>query len=209
MKGTELFIVDDHPVFIKGVTEIFNPETDNIFVGGSANAVVEAREKLQVSAAAIILLDLKLPGESGLDFCIEAKSRFPDKKVIVLTGETDPEILFKVWVNGADAIISKLAGKEQLVSTIHAVLEGQRILGPNLPPLFDHLQSSSGSRFLTRRENQVFTLLISGKQRNEVAEMLNISIDTVDKHCSNVYRKFGVKNLSGFIREAKKQNITL
>ena len=114
-----------------------------------------------------------------------------------------------MWVNGADAIISKLAGKEQLVSTIHAVLEGQRILGPNLPPFFDHLQSSSGSRFLTRRENQVFTLLVSGKQRNEVAEMLNISIDTVDKHCSNVYRKFGVKNLSGFIREAKKQDIAL
>jgi DNA-binding NarL/FixJ family response regulator len=207
MKEIEIFIIDDHPMFIKGIRETFKLKTDHIFIGGIAKTIAEARDKLKHSDADIIFLDLVLPGESGVDYCIELKKVYPEKKVIALTGELDTDKLYAVWNNNADAVISKVSGKKKLIKTINAVLEGQRIIGTDLPPLFDNQYKTRNKPFLTRRESQVITLLVSGKLRKEVADILSISIDTVDKHCSNVYKKFEVDSLPRFIQEARKLKI--
>lgn len=206
---TELFIIEDHPVYIEGIKNIFDYKTDQMYVSGWANSVEEARIKIKNSPADVILLDLNLPGESGVDYCIELKSEYSDKKVIALTAETDSEILFKVWMNQVDAILMKLCDKETLVDTIHAVLKGRREIGKDVPPFFEFGESKrQGSKpILTKRENQVLSLLSSGLLRKEVAEKLNVTIDTVDSHCKNMFKKYEVNNLRQLINEMKNSKL--
>lgn len=207
MDAIEVFIIEDHPFYIEGVRKTFSKSVDKIFVGGWAESVPEAREKLKCSQADIVFLDLILPGESGVVFCHELKKDYPNMKIIALTGETDANILYNVWMNGVDAIITKATGKKQMINTIHQVLKGQRILGQNLPPFFDNHTKTRNTPFLTKRENQVMNLLVGAYSRKEVAEKLNITIDTVGKHCNNVYDKFGVDSLPKFMQKARKLKI--
>jgi len=202
----ELFILEDHPVYIEGIKNIFEHTTNKMYVGGWANSVEEAREKLKSSNANVILLDLNLPGESGVDYCLELKSDYPEKKIIALTAETDSETLFKVWMNGIDALLTKLCDKDTLIDTIYAVLKGKREIGKDVPPFFDLSGSKNiGSKpILTKRETQVLNLLSSGFIRKEVAEKLNVTLDTVDSHCKNMFKKYEVNNLRQLINELKK-----
>lgn len=208
---TEIFIIEDHPVYIEGIKNIFDKKSDHMFVGGWANSAEEAREKLKTSDADVIFLDLNLPGESGVDYCLEIKNTYKEKKVIALTAETDSEILFKVWLNKVDAILMKLSGKDVLTDTIHAVLMGKREIGKEVPPFFDisNSQKNSGKPALTKREQQVLNLLSGGFIRKEVAEKLNVSIDTVDTHCKNMFKKYNVNSLQQLIIELKKYKLIL
>lgn len=199
MKPIELFIIDDHPGYIQGISSFFNKKSDNVFIGGSAKSIDEAREKLNDSFAEIILLDLVLPGENGAEYCLELKRDHRDKKVIVLTGELDESLLNSVWLNGADAILSKTSGKKQMLKTVHSVLNNNRVIGPNIPPFFENRGKSTKGPFLTRREQQIMNLLVSGHYRKEVADLLDISIETIGKHCTNVFKKFGVDSLQKYI----------
>lgn len=202
---TELFIVEDHPVYIEGIKNIFDRKQDKIYVSGWANSAEEAREKLKTSSADVILLDLNLPGESGVDYCLELKKEYRDKKIIALTAETDSDTLFKVWLNGVDAILMKLSGKSVLTDTISAVLSGKREIGKDVPPFFDitYTQNQESLPILTKREQQVLNLLSNGLIRKEVAEKLNVSIDTVDSHCKNMFKKYDVNSLQQLINKLK------
>lgn len=203
MEPIEIFIIDDHPMFMNGIAKSFSKTSDNIYVGGSAKSAGVAREKLKDSQADVILLDLKMPFENGVDFSLEIKRDYPDKKIIVLTGETDEQLLYNVWLNGVDAIIMKATGKKQLISAIEAVMQGERKIGADVPPFFEYHIRHDDKPFLTRREQQVMNLLVSGFHRKEVAEKLDISIDTVNKHCTNVFRKYGVDSLQKFVQKSQ------
>lgn len=206
---TELFIIEDHPIFIEGIVKVFDVQADKMFVGGWANSAEAARERLKVSDADVILLDLTLPGESGVDFCLELKRDYPEKKVIALTAETDTEILFNVWMNRVDAILMKLAGKDVLIDTIHSILKGKREIGKDVPPFFDMSGSQRDNNVpvLTKREQQVLNLLSSGLIRKEVAEKLNVSIDTVDSHCKNMFKKYDVNSLQQLVNVLKSNKL--
>lgn len=121
-----IFVIDDHPVFIDGIKTVFKNGNDKIKVSGSATSVKEALPKLKRSRAKVVLLDLIMPEISGVEFCLTIKKRFPEKKVIALTGELNPTVLYNAWMNKADAIIMKYCEKQELIDTIHTVLEGNR-----------------------------------------------------------------------------------
>ena len=112
-------------------------------------------------------------------------------------------------MNQVDAILMKLCGKEALIDTIHAVLKGNREIGKDVPPFFEFSESKrqSSKPILTKREQQVLNLLSSGLIRKEVADKLNVSIDTVDSHCKNMFKKYEVNNLRQLINELKKAKL--
>ena len=155
MKPVELFIIDDHPLFLEGIKNSFEKEKDGVFIGGWSKSIAGAREKMKDSSAKVIFLDLVLPGESGVDFCLELKRKYPEKKVIALTGETDLNTLYQVWMNGADAILSKLSDKNQLLDAIEDVLNSKRTVGKDVPAFFDKAPNVIKGPFLTFREEQV------------------------------------------------------
>lgn len=202
----ELFIIEDHPMYVEGIKKSFDMKEDRVYVGGWAGSVEEARGKLTTSNADVIFLDLNLPGESGADYCIELKSIYPEKKVIALTAETDSELLLKVWLNRVDAILMKMSGKQVMIDTIRAVMEGKREIGKDVPLFFDvsDYTKARSTPALTRREQQVLNLLTSGYTRKQVSEKLNVTIDTVDSHCKNMFKKYGVNSLQQLLNELKR-----
>lgn len=205
---TRIFIIDDHPIYIDGLRSVFQDGTDNIKISGSANSADEALPMLKHSKAEVILLDLVMPGLSGVDFCLVIKKQFPDKKVIALTGELDTFQLFKTWDNKADAIMLKYSRKDELVGTINAVLAGKRILGKGIPDFSDYYKDKTSDKVkLTKRELIILKLLTEGKKRVEVANILGSNENTIHFHCRNIFRKFGKNNLVSVIESAKKEMI--
>lgn len=205
----EIFMIDDHPVYIDGISEAFYKSTKGKFcVSGSAKTIQEAREKIKKTYAEIILLDLKLPGESGVDFCAELKRTYPDKKVIALTGETDNTTLLNTWVNKADAIVMKYTGINELIGVIKTVRAGKRVIGKDVPIVFDTLNplKEKNLPYLSPREQQVLKLLMSGYSRSETAEKLFIAAETVNAHCKKMFAKFKVNKLQALIKEVEQIN---
>jgi DNA-binding NarL/FixJ family response regulator len=202
---TNVFVIDDHPMFIDGLKSVFANNKDGIKISGSANSADEALPLLIRSKAKIVLLDLKMPGTSGDEFCLVLKRKFPDKKVIALTGETDTTLLYNTWNNMVDAILIKHCGKQELVNVITSVLSGKRILGTNVPEFLIQRNINKSDRpRLTNSELRVITLLSTGKSRPEVGQVLGTSQHAVNFHVKNIFKKFKMNKIMSVVDEAKR-----
>jgi len=200
-----VFVIDDHPMFIDGLKSVFSSSKDGIKISGSANSADEALPLLKRSRAKIVLLDLKMPGTPGDEFCLVLKKKFPDKKVIVLTGETDRTLLYNTWNNKADALLIKHCGKLELINTINSVLKGSRILGTSFPELINQRElNKSDIPNLTNSEIKVISLLSTDKSREEVSQILGSSRHAVDFHVKNVFKKFKMNRIMSVVAEAKR-----
>ncbi len=205
---TNIFVIDDHPVFIDGIKSVFNDGGDEIKVTGWANSAKEALPKLKRSQAKVILLDLIMPEITGVEFCLDIKNHFPDKKVIALTGELNPTVLLNVWNNKADAILMKYCRKKELVDTIRGVLSGQRIIGTKVPEFLNLFQNDNNTKpKLTKSELQILILLAKGHSRNEVCDIIGSSEHVVKFHCTNLFKKFKKNKLTAVIEEARKNQL--
>lgn len=203
-----VFVIDDHPVFIDGIRSIFNSREDRIKISGWAYSAKEALPKLKRSKAHVVLLDLVMPEFSGVEFCLLIKKQFPEKKVIALTGELNTNLLYTTWLNMADAILMKYCGKEELVETIYAVLAGRRVLGKDVPEFYEQLRASEQHKpYLTRTELQILSLLAKGHKRQEVSDLLGSNLNAVNFHCKNLFKKFNKPNLLGVVEAARKANL--
>ncbi len=200
-----IFIIDDHPVFIDGIKSIFYSGDDKIKVSGSANSAKEAFPKLKRSRARVVLLDLIMPEISGIEFSLVIKNNFPKKKVIALTGELDPTTLYNAWMNKVDAILMKYCGKDELVDAIHSVLSGNRVIGNNVPEFYNQIRNENiTTPRLTKSEQQVLNLLSLGHTREKVSIILGSTPNAINFHCKNLFRKFEKNKLISVIEEAKK-----
>ncbi len=205
---TNIFVIDDHPVFIDGLKSVFADGKDKISITGWANSAKEALPLLKRSHAKVVLLDLIMPEFTGVEFCLVIKNQFPDKKVIALTGELNPTLLYNTWINKADAILMKYCTKDELVETINAVLGGSRIIGNKVPEFYEHLRvGNKKTPKLTRREQQILNLLAKGNTRVEVGKILNSNTNAINFHCKNLFRKFNKNKLISIIEEAKREDL--
>lgn len=203
-----VFVIDDHPVFIDGLRSIFSDGNDKIKITGWANSAKEALPKMKRSHAKVVLLDLIMPGINGVEFCLVLKNQFPDKKVIVLTGELNPTLLYNTWMNNADAILVKYCSKDELVDAIHSVLAGKRILGKDVPEFYQYLQKEDTTTIkLTPSEQRTLNLLAYGNSRSEVSNIMGISLNSVNFHCKNLYKKFNKSKLVSIIDEARRKKL--
>jgi DNA-binding NarL/FixJ family response regulator len=200
-----LFVIDDHPVFINGLKTLFNAEEDNIKVSNCATSAKEALPMLKRSMAKVVILDLVMPEISGVDFCHVIKKQFPDKKVIILTGSLNKVLLYKVWRNKADAILLKYCGKDELIDTIHDVLAGKRMVGENVPDFDDYYDETvTKSVTLTRSEKTILEKLAEGKTRKEISIILGSTLNAVSFHCKNIFTKLNQTKVVMAVEEARK-----
>jgi DNA-binding NarL/FixJ family response regulator len=190
---TNIFVIDDHPLLINGIVAAFKDKQDKIKIVGTAVSAAEALEKLKRSSAKVILLDLLMPGMSGAELCTVIKRDYPGIKIIAYTGETDKALLYSAWVNGADAILSKYCGKQEITETIASVLDGNKIIGKAIPRLSAQAAvTPSGSKvYLTKMEQRVLSTLSVVMERKKAAKQLGTSRNAIDFHCNNIFKKFG------------------
>ncbi len=145
-----------------------------------------------------------MPEMDGIECCKEIKKLYPDVKVIAFTGETNTQVYYDIWLQKVDGILLKTCECDELISTIKGVMLDQKIIGINVPSFFEKASPKKSKPVLTKKEKELLKLLGTGLSRKEAADSLFISIDTVNVHCKNIFKKFNNNKLNSIIAEAKK-----
>ncbi|MDQ3140745.1 MAG: response regulator transcription factor [Bacteroidota bacterium] len=216
MSSVRIGVVDDHTLFRKGLVRILNQLTDGqefqlVFDTDSAKTVLMKRDDID-----LLLLDLNLQGQDGLDLISTLKELRSDLKILVISMYVDDKIIRDALKRGADGYLTKSTDEEELLLGIREVLEGKVFLGKNVSLSknipFKKLPSEAVTRFnvqqkLTRREQEILMLIVQGKSNKDMASELFISKDTVSVHRKNLMRKLGAKSIIGLIKVAHEFNL--
>lgn len=198
MSTLTVLIVDDHPLFRKGMRTLLESMPD-IEVIGEAISGKEAVEMATAHQPDVVLMDLQMPGGSGLAAIRELGKSSPNIRILVVTLFEDDESVFAALRAGARGYILKDADEEEMMRAIRAVGEGEAIFSAAIASrLMDYFAASRSLipqevfPELTEREREILTLIARGKTNAEIAEELTISLKTVRNHVSNIYSKLQV-----------------
>jgi len=203
----KIFIVDDHQILVDGLKMVIENE-DDMILAGTATSGEEALQKLEDTAVNILLLDINLPGMSGIDACIAIKKSFPDIRVIGLSTYDKGSIIRKILKSGASGYVVKSAGSEEVLKAIRIIAAGESYIGSKAhQAIMDELTSPTLKKSdfmpeLTRREKQVLKMIADEKTTPQIAKELFISVNTAETHRKNVLHKFNAKNVAGLVRMA-------
>jgi two-component system, NarL family, invasion response regulator UvrY len=192
-----VFVADDHYVVRKGLKHILSSERDIVVEGEASNAdeIMQQLEKLEWD---IMILDISMPGKSGLDSLIQIKNMKPDSKILMLSMHKEEEMVIRALKTGADGYLNKDSVPEELISAVREIYEGRKYIGLTLEiNVFSALQNREGSllyKELSGREFQVLCLLASGNSLKEIADVLTINIKTVSTYRSRILEKCRLKS---------------
>ncbi len=185
-----LLIVDDHPAFRAGLVTLLGDQADLRIVAqcGDGREAVELyrREKPDV-----VLMDLRLPGLSGVEAILAIRQEHPEARVIVVTTYDSDEDIYRAIQSGAKSYLMKDMSKAEIVGTIRAVHTGQEKLPASIA---ERLAERRRRPELTLREVEVLQLLVKGRSNKEIASGLSIAEDTVKSHLKTLFTKLGVQD---------------
>jgi two-component system, NarL family, response regulator DevR len=213
MKKITILVVDDHQVVRLGLQALLGVETD-FEVVGQATTVEQAMAATDRLRPQVVLMDLRLPGRSGVEGCRDIKQHWPEIHVIILTSYADDELVLEAINAGAEGYVLKKVEGSNLVEVIRAVARGEAVLDSAVTQkLLAHVrrteQEMTGWAFrsLSEREIEVLTLLSEGKTNGEMAHLLNLSEKTVGNHVSAIFDKLNVTNRIEAATYAVRQHI--
>ncbi|BAV09526.1 two component transcriptional regulator, LuxR family [Filimonas lacunae] len=195
-----LFIVDDHYMVIEGIQSLLRNEK-NIELRGHATNASSCLAFLKQDLPDVILMDINLPGISGIDLCREVKALYPAVAIIGLSTFNQLSFIEKMLENGALGYIIKNATREELLAAIKAAHAGKTYLHKTVA---DVLRASKKNKLptLTRREKEVLELIANGLTNNEIGEKLFLSSGTVDTYRKNLLVKLNAKNTAELVKLA-------
>ncbi len=208
-----ILLVDDHEVVRLGLKALLERQTNFEVVGeaGTARDAVELAETLNPD---VIVMDIRLPGGSGIEACQEITSKNPDAKVIMLTSYAEDEMLFSAIRAGAAGYVLKQIGGEDLVRAIQAVGRGEALLDPAVTQrIFQEVrkaareEEASAFSALTQQEKHVLQLVSEGKTNREIAKALFLGEGTVRNYVSSILSKLGVSNRAEAAAYAVEHNL--
>ncbi len=214
MQEIKVLIVDDHTLVRDGIRTLLGLIT-NIKVVGEATNGKEALEKVKKLAPDVVLMDLAMPIMSGLEATRRIRKRFPRTKVLALTQYEDREYIVPTIEAGARGFISKTAAFSELASAIQAVYQGGSFLSPMAAAaIIEECQQKATAESekdayqrLTDREREMLKLVADGYTAREIADMLVISLRTVETHKANLMKKLNIHNKADLIRFAIRKGI--
>jgi DNA-binding NarL/FixJ family response regulator len=209
MSTVRLLVVDDHPVFRQGLRDALSTDSELVVVGEAADGR-EALEKANSLRPDVILMDINLPGNSGLQATSKLQTTLPETRVIVITGYDEPEQIYHSLRAGASAFCSKDMPPESLIQTVHAVNEGKIVIQRQIlseqeaQEWIQKRDTRFGKRLsdddnaaeslLTPREMEILEMICRGASNKDIARDLGISYQTVKNHVTAVLHKLGVKD---------------
>jgi len=208
-----ILLVDDHEVVRLGLKALLERQSNFEVVGeaGTARDAVELAETLNPD---VIVMDIRLPGGSGIEACQEITTKRPDAKVIMLTSYAEDEMLFSAIRAGAAGYVLKQIGGEDLVRAIQAVGRGEALLDPAVTQrIFQEVrkaareEEASAFSALTQQEKHVLLLVSEGKTNREIAKALFLGEGTVRNYVSSILSKLGVSNRAEAAAYAVEHNL--
>jgi len=190
-------IVDDHEIVRAGFREMLADEL-GISIAFEAASGEEALARLQETTCDVLLLDLALPGQSGVDILRIVRQRYGDLRVLVLTGYPEERYALAMIRHGADGYLCKECGREELLKAVRTVAQGRRYLSPQMTELLADEAIAGGPLLrheqLSERELQVFLRLAQGRSVSEIGEVLHLSVKTVSTYRARLLEKLGVSS---------------
>ena len=188
-------IVDDHEIVRAGLREMLADEV-GISVAFEAESGEETFAQLQKTGCDVLLLDLALPGQSGVDVLRTLRQRHAELHVLVLTGYPEERYAMAMIRNGADGYLCKECDRNELLKAVRIVAQGLRYLSPHMAQLLaEEVVGENPTiphQHLSEREMQVFLRLARGQSVSTIAEILHLSVKTVSTYRSRLLEKLGV-----------------
>ncbi len=190
-------VVDDQELFRRGLTMLVSAEDDIAVVGEAADGA-EAAALAEMIVPDVILMDVRMPKQSGIEACLAVKQVAPSAKIIMLTMSDDEADLYDAVKNGASGYLLKDASIDEVAQAIRLVAGGQSLITPSMAvKLLEEFKaiSRAGARAdstspkLTGRELEVLNLVAHGLNNREIAKELFISENTVKNHVRNILEK--------------------
>jgi two-component system, NarL family, invasion response regulator UvrY len=190
-------LIDDHALVRSGIREMLQ-EVRGISVVGDAGTGREGLDLVRRFNPDLVILDLKLPDQTGLEVTQKILRSNPDTKILIVSSVTNDLFLFRLLEAGAHGYITKEAKQEELVQAIKSVCAGQRVLSPQLAKRLalaktDYKKDNIFAG-ISDREMEVMMMVIRGVPVKEMAEKLNISHKTIHSYRSRIFEKLNVKS---------------
>lgn len=207
MHTTQIAVIDDHTLIADAVKGIINSNEAYRFYGGFGNSYDFDAHVKDGQPPHVLLLDINLQKEDGIDLCKKYTQRHPGMHIIMITGLTQPAIVKNALRTGASGFMLKNITKEDMLLGIATVLKGDKYVHQEIQQLImaDALYQHKGTDYIpkiTRREKEVLQLIIKEMTTQEIAEALFISINTVETHRASLLQKTGSKNIAGLVKAA-------
>ncbi|HZR91978.1 MAG TPA: response regulator transcription factor [Gaiellaceae bacterium] len=202
---TRILIVDDHAVVRSGLRMLLDAETD-LEVVGEAGTVGEAVLEARVCKPDVILMDVALPGPSGIEGTPAVLKEAPSAKLLVLSMQDDPHYVREAFSAGASGYVLKEAADTELVAAVREVADGRRYVHPALGARLAAAEAEERRRAdedpLSEREREVMRLLALGHTNQEIAKMLYISVRTAETHRAHIMQKLRLATRAELVRYA-------
>lgn len=214
MPRIRILLAEDHALVRAGIRSLLEQQPDMEVVGEAANGQ-EAIQEVQTLRPDVVIMDIAMPGITGLEATRQIKATFPNVRILTLTMHEDERYFFQSIHAGASGFIVKGALPEEFLVAVRAVAEKQVYLYPSLnkrlvEEYLNYAQagaSEAPAKGLTDREQQVVRLIAEGRTRREIAERLSISPNTVERHRQNVMAKLDLHNRAALVKYAIRKGL--
>jgi len=213
MPKSKIMIVDDHEVVRLGLISLLEQNSQYEVVAQADNAP-DAIKKVETYKPDIVLMDIRLPGMSGIEACEQITKKYPETKVIMLTSFAEDEMLFSAIKAGASGYVLKQINAKDLINSIESVARGEASLDPAVTQrVFQEVrkavreEEASAFSNLSQQEKMVLKLVSEGKTNRDIAQNLFLGEGTVRNYVSSILSKLNVSNRAEAAAYAVEHNL--
>jgi two-component system, NarL family, response regulator NreC len=211
MKSIKVLLADDHPLFRSGLTKVLQADPAFEIIGETSRGddAVKLAQELQPD---LVIMDVSMPGMDGIEATKRIKAVQPDIKILILSMYSDDAYWRESMEAGASGYVLKRAVDMELISAIRTVMDGEHYVYPTLlgglhKSRQDTAEIGPEEDALSPREKEVLVFISLGHTQQEIADLLHVSIKTVDSYKTRLKEKLGVSKRSDLVRYALKHNI--
>jgi two-component system response regulator NreC len=200
-RSVRIVIADDHSVVRTGLRLLLDAEPDLDVVAEAGNTK-DALRYVRGHHPDVLVLDLNMPGESGLELIPRIREELPDTNIVVLTMQRDPGFARQALSAGALGYVIKDAADGELVQAVRLAADGESYLNPQLGARVAATPVNARPGDLTEREEEILKLIALGHTNPEIADQLFLSVRTIESHRSHIHQKLNIATRSELVRFA-------
>lgn len=208
---TTIWLVEDNNAFRSVVKRVLDDVADFCCSQNFASSETLLEALQRFTAPDVILLDVALPGMSGLDAISKIKTLAPDTHIVMLTVFDDQKKIYQAVGAGASGYLLKTSSEEEIAAAIRHVVQGgvpmHQKVARSVWEMFAEMAVPRQDRGITSREREILQAIVEGSANKEIAGKLAISIHTVDAHLRHIYKKLGVNSRSAAASRALKERL--
>ena len=197
MAKINILIADDHPIVREGFKQVLSETTDMVVAGEASNGQ-EVLNLIRKNKYTVVLLDISMPGRSGLEILKELRSEHPKLPILIVSIYPEEQYAVRAFRTGASGYLTKASAPHELIEAIRKVSKGGRYVSSSLAEELTYYLDVDATRAphetLSDREYQVMLLIASGKTVSGIAEELCLSVKTISTYRTHILKKMNLKN---------------